>query len=157
MDPGVAKRMTEHVLAIAAEHGVTLRWISRWRSAAAVDGVAYVPEVKHPHDYLFCLHEIGHCAAPDALRLEDDFDSYSEVLNEGAAWAWAVAVAKPSLARHLRARDWDTVAYAYRTYLAYHARIHDPGSSHEGVPGSVRHSERSTTSPEHEEPSPPCP
>lgn len=119
MDPRVAARMSEHVREVAAEHGIRLTWIKSWRQAIAFHETkhAYVPEITHPSDYLFALHEVGHLASPDSLEAWDGEGGYSSILCEGAAWAWAATTARPALTRHLRAKDWDLVAYAYRTYL----------------------------------------
>lgn len=122
----VAAQMTEHVKALAAEHGIRVTWVPRWRESEAFweAGHVRIPRIKHPYDYLFCLHELGHCVSPEAATWAADewpdleADRYAAVLIEGAAWAWASAAALPSLTRHLRAKDWNTVAYAFRTYLA---------------------------------------
>ena len=117
--------MTTHLTELAAEHGIQVTWVPRWQLAQAFAATkhAYVPVIRRPSDYLFGLHEIGHVLAPHSLEAWDEPGSYAAVLCEGAAWAWASQHAKPSLARHLRKADWDRVAYAYRTYLAEHARL----------------------------------
>lgn len=131
MDARTAAQMTEHVKSLAAEHGIRVTWVPRWRQAEAFWESKHVriPRIKHPYDYLFCLHELGHCVTTTSVdasawshgpRPEDFGDPlrFLESLVEGAAWAWASAAALPSLTRHLRSKDWNTVAYAYRTYLA---------------------------------------
>lgn len=119
MDPKAAARMREHVLALAEEHAIRLSWIPSWRQAIAFHETrhAYVPEIRSPSDYLFALHEIGHLASPESLAAWDEQGGYADLLCEGAAWAWAATEARPALTRHLRAKDWNRVAYAYRTYL----------------------------------------
>lgn len=120
MGPIVAKRMRDHVLDLASEEHTTVSWVTNWRAACAFIEPArhiYVPSIRRPSDYLFGLHELGHVASPDAVDLWTRDDRYSIILCEGAAWAWAAAKADPRLLRHFRARDWNTVAYAYRTYL----------------------------------------
>lgn len=114
----IAHRMRDHVLEIAEEHGIRVDWTTRWRNAEAFpDGNhVIVPVIRHGYDYLFALHELGHILSPESAASDGD-DLYSEVLSEGAAWAWAAATAKPALTRHLRAKDWDTAAYGFRTYL----------------------------------------
>lgn len=121
MGPTIALRMRDHVLRLAAEGNVQVTWTrTGWRKAMAFiepHPHIYVPEIRRPRDYLFALHELGHVLSPDAVDLWERGDRYSVILCEGAAWAWASAKADPRLLRHLRKKDWDTVAYAYRTYL----------------------------------------
>lgn len=119
MEDVVAERMTRHIEDLAKQHGVRLRWVPSWRKAEAIPGIftALVPEIRRPSDYLFALHELGHIASPVARRLTEKPGHHNTVLCEGAAWAWATEAAEPALARRLTARDWDRVAYAYRTYL----------------------------------------
>lgn len=124
MDPRLVERMNRHVDQLAEEHGITVYRVRSWRDASALDGTAFVPEITRPFHYLIALHELGHCAAPDAGRLDEasDDDGYSVILAEGAAWAWAAQHTKPSLARHLRAADWDRAGYAFRTYLSWYGK-----------------------------------
>lgn len=120
--------MREHVIALAEANHVTLRWTRSWPGAHAYPGqrLAIVPEIRHPYDYMFALHEIGHCVDKLAFARNNDPGQYASVLVEGAAWAWASSQAKPSLTRHLRAADWNRVAYAWRTYVAGDAWRRDP-------------------------------
>lgn len=120
MNPQIAARMRDHVLEVAEEHGIKLHWKPGWRNAHAYPEGAHavVPVIRHGYDYLFALHELGHLLSPESVAAADDHDRYEVVLSEGAAWAWAAAAVKPSLVRYLRAKDWDTVAYGFRTYLA---------------------------------------
>lgn len=119
VSPEIFARMRDHVTAIAEEHGIRLDWAVGWRNAEAFPEGDHVivPVIRHGYDYLFALHELGHLLSPESVAADGD-DVYSEVLSEGAAWAWAAAAAKPALTRHLRAKDWDTAAYGFRTYLA---------------------------------------
>lgn len=134
MDPRTAERMTSHVKDLARAHGVRLRWCRRWRDAYAYPEAmtAIVPEIRHPHDYLFALHEIGHCVDPTAQRLRDDLDPHSLILCEGAAWAWAGEQAIPALARSMRAEHWAHVSRAWGSYLFNAARSPLPKSPRSG-------------------------
>jgi hypothetical protein len=120
VDSRVAQRMTAHVTALAVEHGITLTWVRSWRLAEAFpeERTAYVPVIRRPRDYLFALHELGHTADPLAVELLHDTTQRGAIVCESAAWAWVSEVAKPALLRHVRAEDWNAVAYAWRTYLA---------------------------------------
>lgn len=123
MDSRIAEQMTDHVTSLAKEHHVKVRWITDWKGAISFEqtNTVYVPVIRRPSDYLFCLHELGHVISPEARNAwtsDGSISRYEELLCEGAAWAWAGSQAKPALTRHLRAKDWNTVAYAYRTYLA---------------------------------------
>lgn len=113
--------MTEHVEALAAEHGVTIRWISDWRRAESYPEAmqAMVPRIRTGSDYMVALHEIGHCASPESARLARAKDTYGHVLCEGAAWAWATAASKRSLTRRLTNEDWAVVGAAVGSHIAW--------------------------------------
>jgi hypothetical protein len=116
--------LREHLVSAAAEAGVRIHWISDWRRAESFPGimVAYVPRIRRPADYLVGLHEIGHCASDDALRLTDSADPYEALLCEGASWAWAVSRIPRDLALTIRAAEWDVAAYCLRTHWQTAAR-----------------------------------
>lgn len=119
MDTRIAHRMRDHVLEIAEEAGIRVDWVPQWRNAEAFPegNHVIVPIIRHGYDYLFALHELGHVLSVESVMADGD-DVYSRVLSEGAAWAWAAANVSRPLTRHLRAKDWDTAAYAFRTYVA---------------------------------------
>lgn len=115
-DRAAARR---HIRALAAEHGVTVEWVSSWGLAEAwVEGkVVAIPRIRSGRDYLICLHELGHCLAPEAVRLHDQFDTLTALACEGWAWAWAAANADPEIACGLDAREWRLVASAFGSYV----------------------------------------
>lgn len=108
-----------HLRALAAEHGVTLEWVSSWGLAEAwVEGkVVAVPRIRTGRDYLIGLHELGHCVCPEAVRLHDQFDTLTALACEGWAWAWAAANADPEIARGLDPREWRLVASSFGSYI----------------------------------------
>jgi hypothetical protein len=126
----VAEEMTEHLRSIADAHGITLIWTRKgWiHSEAFVDtradgvpgrgGSAIVPVIRQPADYLIGLHELGHLLDDNARRFLYATDQYEEILCESAAWAWAQENLPHRFLRHIRAKDWDRVGYAWRTYVA---------------------------------------
>lgn len=131
MDPGLRQRMARHVQDLADEHGIPVTWKPGWRNAEAFPSIPAitVPVIRSPRDYLVALHELGHVLSPESASLHDTpgpMWSYLGIVSEGAAWAWAATAAKPALVRHFRAKDWDAVAYAFRTYLQL-AAAEDPG------------------------------
>lgn len=121
--------MTRHLETLAAEHGIDITWTSSWRRAEAYPQLSWavLPTVRRPSDYLIALHELGHIASAHA-QTPDFGGPYCDLLCEGASWAWAAEHALPSLARHLRAEDWNLVGYAFRSYLKLVA-LTPPGSS----------------------------
>lgn len=123
--------MTEHLISLADEGKVRIYWTTKgWKhSEALVEyemdketrsgwALVIIPVIKRPSDYLFGLHELGHALDENALRFTFAKDQYEEVLGESAAWAWAAEHILPKFRRHVRAKDWDRVGYAWRTYLA---------------------------------------
>lgn len=114
--------MTEHVQSVAEQHGVEVHWTARsWDTAEAWPGGTprvSLPKIRAARDYLASLHEIGHCVDPNALRMTNAAGHYENVLCESAAWAWAMEQVAKRFVRHIRAEDWNFVAYGWRTYLA---------------------------------------
>ena len=119
MTPKIAARMTEHIAALASEHGITVHWTRSQRSGECFpeEGTVFTPRIRRPAHYYLALHELGHCVDAGAYALTNEAGRYAMVLCEGAAWAWAAETAKPSLLRHLRKADWDLVGYWFRSYL----------------------------------------
>lgn len=132
MDARVLAEMTEHLLDLAEEHGVSVIWTRKgWKHAEAyVDttasgeafpkrgGIVIIPVVKTPADYLIGLHELGHVLDENSTRFVYARDQYEEILTESAAWAWAAEHLPQRFLRHIRAKDWNRAAYAWRTYVA---------------------------------------
>lgn len=119
--PAVLTRMQDHVLEVAGDHDVTVYLFTgswTWSEAYPEDRTVTVPTVRQPSDYLLGLHELGHVLDPLAVSLVDETDHRSILLSESAAWAFAQTTIRPAFVPHIRAKDWDLVAYAWRTYLA---------------------------------------
>lgn len=132
--------MARHIRAVAAEHGVAVSWMpasKKWWEAesfpTAEPPIALVPRPERGADYMIALHEIGHCASPDAVLVTEARGPYAHVLCEGGAWAFASAVADRRLLRHLKRRDWAHVATAIGSHIRAAA------VSQEGDDGPVRH------------------
>lgn len=129
MEARVAEEMTEHIRELGRQHHVTVNWTRQsWQRAAAFPdpdapagwqrGSVIIPVIRRPSDYLVCLHELGHVIDENSLRFVLARNQYEEILCESAAWAWAAEQLPSRFQRHIKARDWDTAAYGWRTYLA---------------------------------------
>lgn len=124
MDPKLARKMRRHLQAIAREHGVRLHWTDRWQRGEAffdpeepTSGMAVVPRIQTPGDYLIGLHELGHILDENARRFWNAQNPYEVVLCESAAWAWAGENVDPAIRPQLTARDWDRAGRAWKSYL----------------------------------------
>jgi hypothetical protein len=113
--------MTAHVQSLADDAGILIRWIRNWRAADAYPEprLVEIPVIRSPGDYLTCLHELGHCLTEyGALDDQRQNDPEIEIVDEGAAWAWAAANAAHTLTKHIPAAAWQQrVGWAFTTYV----------------------------------------
>lgn len=112
--------MRAHLDYVLLANKVTANWYrGSWREAGAypVPRAVDLPEITRPLHYAISLHEIGHVTDPMSRRLHKGTVAYDVILCESAAWAWALSTADPRYLRALSTSDWDTIAYAWRTYL----------------------------------------
>lgn len=130
MDKQLAEEMTEHLSSVAAEHAISIVWTKKgWLHAEAfidtradgipgAGGLVVIPVIRRPADFLIGLHELGHVLDENARRFLYARDQYEEILCESAAWAWASENLPKRFLKHIRAKDWNRVGYAWRTYVA---------------------------------------
>lgn len=119
--------LRQHLRVVAAEYGVSLHYVDSWEVAESYPAnmTAAVPRISRPRDFLVGMHEVGHCADPDARKHVDAADVYGILRCEGSAWAWAIHMIPGGLADRITAREWDTAAYCIRTHWRFQAIRHD--------------------------------
>jgi len=119
-----------HLQALADKHRIKMTYRqSGWQSFPSTRQ-AWVPEPSTAKRYLVALHELGHIASATARRRgNQDYPALGvEVLVEGAAWAWATAVADPTLLLGVTKREWSDVFSYFGSYLLYACMQAPPAS-----------------------------
>jgi hypothetical protein len=115
------ERAVDHVERLARRLGATVVFSSR-----AVYNVAQLnavvdydtrrvtgPIITSAVEYLAHLHELGHLASRSK--------SSDEVVDEGAAWAWAAKRADPEIMSRMTAASWALVGAAFTSYVKHYA------------------------------------
>lgn len=120
---------TEHIDQLAAEHRITVRRSKTWLTSEAdipTRQVFVAAKLRTATDYLASLHEIGHIVDRTARAHRDRqftarrHERYREALvEEAAAWAWAVEHALPAMRRAMTQADWRRVGDAWLTYAVW--------------------------------------
>lgn len=133
--PAAARR---HLHDLARQHDVSLHWVDTWEKceAFALIREVRVPWIRDGQDYLIALHELGHCIAPGAARLEEagTAEPFTTLALEGLAWAWVAQVADRDL---LEPGDWDVVLLALESH--YDKAV---GFPHDPAGGTVSQSDQ---------------
>jgi len=117
-DHGAAAK---HLATLAARHRIKMTYRNSGWQAIPSTRQAWVPDPTTAKRYLAALHELGHIASSTARRRgNQDYPALGvEVLVEGAAWAWATAVADPALLADVPRKEWAEVFAYMGSYLKY--------------------------------------
>lgn len=109
-----------HVETVASRNRVKVRFTRTLLTAEAVllTRQAFVPKITRGIEYLAALHEIGHICDRSARSWHERPGVRSEMMNEAAAWGWAVEHADPYLLSKLNAADWRHVGALWATYCS---------------------------------------
>lgn len=71
------------------------------------------PVITSAVEYFAHLHELGHLASRSK--------STDEIVDEGAAWAWAAKRADPEIMARMTASSWALVGDAFTSYVKHYA------------------------------------
>ncbi len=112
---------TAHVTTLARRLRVKVNYRTRGHEAHLTTRQVWVPRTTGAVEYLTALHELGHLASATARRRgNQDYPALGvEVLVEGAAWAWASAVALPGLLAGMSTKEWSSVFAMLGSYVKY--------------------------------------
>lgn len=107
-----------HVEALAAEHGIELRFDTAVGPIADRPGrIVWGPYPFSPLTYMVILHEIGHIVRPDTGQTL----GRNEIVAEAVAWQWAAHKAIPKIAARLSARDLVDLGSMFTSYVRHWA------------------------------------
>lgn len=115
------ERAVDHVERLARRLGATVVFSSRdIYNAVQLNAVVdhdtrrvVGPAITSAVEYFVLLHELGHLASRSK--------STDEIVDEGAAWAWAAKRADPEIMARMTRASWALVGDAFTSYVAHYA------------------------------------
>jgi len=119
-------RAEAHVNDLAERYHIRVRRSKEWATSEAelTTRQVFIPrQIRNGIDYLAALHEIGHIVDPAARQRDVRAAAvtgrraeYEKLLNEAAAWAWAVKNARPSILEAFTKTDWRRMGHCWAGY-----------------------------------------
>lgn len=121
-------RAEEHVRELAEQHRVRLRWTKEWNTSEVniPSRQAFIPRrLRLGIEYLAALHELGHLVDRRSRTHRHRWEyaagkdvDYEHLLDEAAAWAWALRAAKPSVLEGMTKTDWRRLGACWASHAS---------------------------------------